>query len=70
MLNHLNAGELCAEPFAGSGSQFIAGETQGRVVYGMELIEKYCAVSLERLSLLGLTPRRIENVAHGKQKGG
>jgi len=61
MQNHLKAGELCAEPFAGSGAQLVAGQQQGRVVYAMELAEKYCAVAIERLSLLGLTPKRIES---------
>jgi DNA modification methylase len=71
MQNHLKAGELCAEPFAGSGAQLVAGQQQGRVVYAMELAEKYCAVTLERMSLLGLTPKRLSETVvskHGKPK--
>lgn len=48
--NHTLPGEICAEPFAGSGSQFIAGENLGRRVYGMEVAPKYCSVILQRMS--------------------
>lgn len=61
MSNHLKAGELCAEPFAGSGSQYVAAERIGRVVYGAEIEPKYCAVTLERLANLGLTPRKVSD---------
>jgi hypothetical protein len=30
-------GEVCYEPFAGSGSQYVAGEGLGRLVYGCEM---------------------------------
>ena len=60
MRNHTLPGQLCAEPFAGSGAQFAAGEQNGRLVYGMELEPKYIAVALERLSGLGLSPRLAE----------
>lgn len=59
MNNHLKAGELCAEPFSGSGAQLVAGEQRGRIVYAMESKEKYVSVALERMSLLGLEPKRI-----------
>lgn len=57
MRNHARHGEICAEPFSGSGSQLIAGEQEGRLVYGMEISEKYVAVSLQRMSGMGLDPR-------------
>lgn len=57
MRNHTSSGAVCAEPFSGSGSQFVAGEQVGRLVYGCELEPKYVAVALERLSKLGLEPR-------------
>lgn len=53
---HSNPGELCYEPFAGSGSQFAAGELQGRVVYGVEKSEYFAAGILERMSEMGLKP--------------
>jgi DNA modification methylase len=56
--NHTKPGEVCAEPFAGSGSQFVAAEQTGRLCYGMEICERYVAIALERLSQLGLTPRK------------
>lgn len=51
------AGEIAYEPFAGSGSQFVAGEQTGRLVAGIEIEPKYVAVILERLKGLGLEPR-------------
>lgn len=58
--NHTLRGDVIYEPFAGSGSQFIAAEQEGRVCYGMEIEPKYCAVTLERLSALGLSPKLVE----------
>lgn len=57
MRNHTKAGEICAEPFSGSGSQLVAGEQEGRLVYACEIEAKYVAVALERLAGIGLTPR-------------
>lgn len=57
--NHTRPGEICLEPFAGSGSQFVACETHGRVCFGMELHPPYVSVCLERLSKLGLTPELV-----------
>ncbi len=57
--NHTLPHEICAEPFAGSGSQFVAGEQLSRLVYGMEISEKYCAVILQRMTDLGCTPERV-----------
>ena len=45
---HTKPGDLCYEPFAGSGSQLIAGERTGRRVYGMELSEAFCDVVVHR----------------------
>src|SRR5690606_18487378 len=36
MRNHTQPGDICAEPFAGSGSQIIAAEQEGRRCYAME----------------------------------
>lgn len=56
MLVHSDVGQLCYEPFAGSGSQHAAGELQGRIVYGVEKSEYFSAGILERLSEMGLKP--------------
>lgn len=45
---HTVAGEICYEPFSGSGSQHIAGEKTGRRVYGLELSETFCDVIINR----------------------
>lgn len=47
MRQHTAVGDLCYEPFAGSGSQFVAGEQLGRRVYGLELQPVY-VVSIYR----------------------
>lgn len=46
--NHTKPGEICAEPFSGSGSQIIAGEQEGRRVYACEIQPSFVAVALER----------------------
>lgn len=48
MAVHTRVGDLCYEPFCGSGSQIIAGEKMGRVVYGMELQPVFCDVIRDR----------------------
>jgi len=48
------------EPFAGSGSQFVVGEQEGRLVYGCEIQPVFVAAILERLAGLGLAPRLAE----------
>jgi DNA modification methylase len=57
MANHSKQGEIVYEPFAGSGSQFLAAEEMGRRCFGIEIEPKYCSVVLERMSLLGLEPK-------------
>jgi DNA modification methylase len=46
--NHTKPGDVVYEPFAGSGSQFIAAEREGRKCYGLELEPKYVNVILSR----------------------
>jgi DNA modification methylase len=48
MENHLHIGEVCYEPFSGSGSQFIAAEQLGRKCYGIEIEPRYVDVCCER----------------------
>lgn len=45
---HTEAGDLCYEPFMGSGSQLIAAEKTGRRCYGLELSPLYCDVIIRR----------------------
>lgn len=54
-------GAIVFEPFTGTGTSLLACEQTGRIGRGMEIEPKYVAVCLERLSLLGLTPKRLEN---------
>ena len=48
MRQHTRPGEVCYEPFSGSGSQIIAGETTGRRVYAIEISPQYVDVAVRR----------------------
>jgi hypothetical protein len=50
---HSNPGELCYEPFAGSGSQFAAGELQGRMRVEVEFVRKARAMECKAVIALG-----------------
>lgn len=52
-------GDLILDPYSGSGSTFIAAVLNRRRCYAAELEPSYIAVTLERLSLLGLHCERI-----------
>ena len=60
MRQHTKVGDVCYEPFSGSGSQIIAGERLGRKVYAMEISPEYVAVALQRY--LDATGKRPEVV--------
>ena len=47
------------DPFSGSGTIFAAAESLGVAASGIEAEPKYCAVTLQRLADMGLTPRRV-----------
>jgi DNA modification methylase len=47
------------DPFLGSAPTMVAAEQTGRRCYGIEIEPKYCAVILERMSGMGLTPRLV-----------
>jgi len=53
---HTQPGEICYEPFSGSGTQLCAAEQSKRTCYALEIEPKYVAVALERLSDMGLKP--------------
>ncbi len=61
MQQHSRIGDVCYEPFSGSGSQHVAGEMTGRLVYGMEIAPEFVAVILERLAGMGLEPHLVQN---------
>ncbi len=48
MRQHTRAGELCYEPFAGSGSQIIAAEQLGRRCNAIEISPRYCDLIVRR----------------------
>ncbi len=45
---HTKPGDICFEPFSGSGSQIIAGERLNRRVFAMELEPVFCDVDVRR----------------------
>ena len=48
MRQHTDPGEICYEPFSGSGSQLIAGERLGRKVRAMEISPVFVDVAIKR----------------------
>ncbi len=48
MRKHTKPGEVCYEPFSGSGSQLIAGEQEGRRVFAMEISPVFVDVAVRR----------------------
>jgi DNA modification methylase len=56
---HTKRGDLCYEPFSGSGTQLVAAERLGRICFAMELSPPFVAVALERLSAEGLCPKLL-----------
>lgn len=45
---HTNVGDICLEPFSGSGSQIIAAERVNRRCFAMELEPVFCDVAVRR----------------------
>lgn len=45
---HTTPGDICYEPFSGSGSQLIAGERLNRRVFAMEIEPVFCDVTVRR----------------------
>jgi site-specific DNA-methyltransferase (adenine-specific) len=61
IVNSSRSGELIYDPFLGSGSTLVAAHQLGRVGYGVEISPEYIAVALERLAMLGLEPKLIDD---------
>jgi DNA modification methylase len=57
---HTGKGDLCYEPFSGSGTQLVAAQLLGRVCYAIEKSPEFVAVALERLSEMGLKPKVVK----------
>jgi DNA modification methylase len=58
---HTEPGELCYEPFSGSGSQLVAAQQIGRRCFAIEKSPAFVAVALERMAALGLEPELSES---------
>lgn len=54
-------GSIGLDPFVGYGSTIVASERLGRLAFGQDIEPKYCAATLERLALMGLQPRLVQN---------
>jgi DNA modification methylase len=57
--NHTDQGDLVYDNFLGSGTTLVACERLGRKGRGIEISPAYVAVSLERLSQMGLKPKLV-----------
>jgi DNA modification methylase len=57
ILLHTQPGDLCYEPFSGSGTHLCAADNTGRHCFAMEIEPAFVAVALERLSDMGLEPK-------------
>lgn len=57
ILLHTQSGDVCYEPFSGSGTHLCAAENTGRRCFAMEIEPAFVAVALERLSEMGLKPK-------------
>ena len=60
IINSSQPGDIVYDPFCGSGTTLVAAHQLKRIGYGVELDAGYAAVALERLSNLGVEPRRVE----------
>lgn len=52
MRKHTDRGDVCLEPFSGSGSQLLAGEEHGRRVFAMEISPRFVDVAILRWQTL------------------
>ncbi len=55
--NHTRENDVIVDPFVGSGSALVAAESTRRTCYAVEIEPKFCAVTLDRMSSLGLEPK-------------
>jgi DNA modification methylase len=65
MRKHTQAGDICFEPFSGSGSQLIAAEQLGRRCFAMELEPVFVEVAVRRWeAFTGKSAQRIPADSH------
>jgi DNA modification methylase len=57
ILLHTQPGDVCYEPFSGSGTNLCAAENTERRCFAMEIEPAFVAVALERLSDMGVKPK-------------
>jgi len=57
ILLHTQRGDVCYEPFSGSGTHLCAAENTGRRCFAMEIEPAFVAVALERLTEMDLDPQ-------------
>jgi DNA modification methylase len=62
IMNSSRKHETVYDPFCGSGTTLLACQQLGRIGFGVELDPGYVAVTLERLSALGLKPKLIATI--------
>jgi DNA modification methylase len=61
ILKHTRAGEICYEPFAGSGTTIIAADDTGRRCYALELTPAFCDLAIRRYEeFTGRKPELLE----------
>lgn len=63
VLNSSDFHNIVYDPFGGSGTTMCAAERQKRRCFMIEIHAPYVAVILERMSQMGLEPRKVENPA-------
>jgi DNA modification methylase len=61
--NGSRRGEAVYDPFCGSGTTLLAAHQLGRIGYGMDIDPGYVAVTLERMTQLGLKPELADSLA-------
>lgn len=62
LLDASNVGDVCYDPFCGSGSMLLAGHRTKRVVYGMEIDPEYIDTAVRRMfELTGAYPTHVES---------
>lgn len=59
--NFCERGTVVYDPFGGTGTTLVGAEQSGRLCRMIDLDPLYCAVTLDRISNLGLAPERISS---------
>ena len=66
---HTRPGDICFEPFCGSGSQIIAAEKLGRRCFAIELEEVFCDVTIKRWEeWTGKKAKKVTAGTRGRKK--